>query len=216
MLGGEVREPDQVWIDSGYQGQTDGLQPVYAFCREQRDQSHCRYRPMKGFGETDGRLVRYQAPTKESKEIVHLGEQYHFTADRPAGVYRVDVNADHWKTFLQERLSVPLASPPTPGTLTLFSAVPKDHTTIAKHFTAEKQVEEYVVGKGVVRKWVRERKANHYFDAAYVACAAGHFCGVRLLQEATPPPVEQPSEPTGGGIITPDGRPFFLLSREES
>ncbi|MCA9047071.1 MAG: hypothetical protein KDA69_22265 [Planctomycetaceae bacterium] len=38
-------------------------------------------------------------------------------------------------------------------------------------------------GRGVVIRWVRIRKNNHWFDALYNACAAGHDSGVHLLEE---------------------------------
>ncbi|WP_145054490.1 hypothetical protein [Lignipirellula cremea] len=39
-----------------------------------------------------------------------------------------------------------------------------------------------MAGKGVVAKWERLRRQNHWFDALYNACAAGHACGVRLVE----------------------------------
>lgn len=50
-----------------------------------------------------------------------------------------------------------------------------------KHLTADRGTEEFVAGKGVVTKWERVRRANHWFDALYNACAAGHWSGVRLM-----------------------------------
>ncbi|MBV10512.1 hypothetical protein [Rubinisphaera sp.] len=38
-------------------------------------------------------------------------------------------------------------------------------------------------GRDVVTRWERIRKNNHWFDALYNACAAGHVSGVRLLEE---------------------------------
>ena len=91
-----------------------------------------------------------------------------------------EVDADHWKTFAHQRLGTPLDQP---GALTLFHAPPVEHLALAKHLTAERTTEEFVAGKGVVTKWERVRRANHWFDALYNACAAGHFCGVRLIGE---------------------------------
>ena len=79
-----------------------------------------------------------------------------------------------------------------PGAITLFQASPQEHLTIAKHLTAEIKTEEFVAGKGVTVKWERKRRQNHWFDALYNACAAGHYCGVRLVQET---PVERPKKP---------------------
>jgi len=49
-----------------------------------------------------------------------------------------------------------------------------------------------VVGKGVVTKWERLRRQNHWFDALYNACTAGHGCGVKLVEEEQPEPGSEP------------------------
>jgi hypothetical protein len=73
--------------------------------------------------------------------------------------------------------------------MTLFkTAQPLDHLSLAKHLTAEVKTEEFVAGKGVVVKWERLRRQNHWFDALYNACAAAHSCGVKLVEEVLPPP----------------------------
>jgi len=64
--------------------------------------------------------------------------------------------------------------------MSLFRAAPQEHLALAKHLTAETKTEEFVAGKGVVVRWERLRRQNHWFDALYNACAAGHLCGVRL------------------------------------
>ena len=51
--------------------------------------------------------------------------------------------------------------------------------------TAEVKTEEFIAGKGVVVKWERIRRQNHWFDALYNACAAGHGCGVRRRVRAS-------------------------------
>jgi hypothetical protein len=71
----------------------------------------------------------------------------------------------------------------------------QDHLALAKHLTAEAKAEEFVAGKGVIVRWERLRRQNHYFDALYNACAAGHGCGVRLVDEVkAPPPPRRPEE----------------------
>ena len=55
-----------------------------------------------------------------------------------------------------------------------------------EHLTAERKTEEFVAGKGVVVKWDRIRRQNHFLDALYNACAAGHYAGARLVQEPRP------------------------------
>ncbi|WP_339748112.1 hypothetical protein [uncultured Rubinisphaera sp.] len=70
-----------------------------------------------------------------------------------------------------------------PGAMTLFQAPAHEHLSLAKHLTSERKVEEFMPGRGVVTRWERIRKNNHWFDALYNACAAGHASGVRLLKE---------------------------------
>ncbi len=68
----------------------------------------------------------------------------------------------------------------------LFQSPPHEHLSLAKHLTAEKKTEEFVVGKGVITRWERIRKNNHSFDALYNACVAGRRAGVRLLPDQAP------------------------------
>ena len=72
--------------------------------------------------------------------------------------------------------------------MTFFSALPQEHLALAKHLTAERKTEEFVAGKGVVTKWERLRRQNHWLDALYNACAAGNLCDVRLVDECRPKP----------------------------
>lgn len=68
-----------------------------------------------------------------------------------------------------------------PGALSLFQAPPKEHLSFGEHLTAEMKTEEFVAGKGLVTRWERTRRNNHWLDALYNACAAGHLAGVRLI-----------------------------------
>jgi hypothetical protein len=95
-----------------------------------------------------------------------------------------EVDADHWKTWVHQRLSTPIGQP---GAMTLFQAGPTEHLALAKHLTAETKTEEFVSGKGVVVKRERLRRQNHWFDALYNACTAGFDVGVRLVDQANAP-----------------------------
>jgi hypothetical protein len=59
----------------------------------------------------------------------------------------------------------PRWSQEAPGAMTLFHALPQDHLPLAKHLTAETKIEEFVQGKGMVVRWERLRRQNHWFDA---------------------------------------------------
>src|SRR5690349_10088472 len=85
--------------------------------------------------------------------------------------------------------------------MTLFQAAPHEHLSLAKHLTAEVKTEEFVAGKGLVTKWERLRRQNHWFDALYNACAAGHGCEVRLVEEQKPePPPPPPAQSCRGNV----------------
>ncbi len=100
------------------------------------------------------------------------------------------VNADLWKSYVHARLQTPAGQP---GGLTLFHATPMEHLSFSKHLTAEKKVEEFVAGKGLVTRWEAMSRNNHYLDALSLACVAGHGTGVRLVQMpvAPAPPTRQ-------------------------
>ena len=125
------------------------------------------------------RQQRYTAPKARTKRVRLIAEGYHVSKDRAKKIDVVDVNADHWKSALHERLGQPSDAA---GALTLFHALPNEHRSWSKHITAEHEVEEFVPGRGVVKRWVSERRTNHWLDAGYLGVAAGHFCGVRIQE----------------------------------
>ncbi len=169
---GEVATPDQVWVDAGY------MTPVvYAFCREAGEKC---FRPTVGRGAAQQHAQWYNRPKSTGSIVKHIGEGYHFAWLRAESLHLVETDADHWKTWVHARLTNPVDKP---GAITLFQANPSEHLALAKHLTAERKTEEFVAGKGVVVKWERLRRQNHWFDALYNACAAGHYRGVRLVQE---------------------------------
>lgn len=207
--GGGTWAPDQVWIDFGYMSPV-----VMQFIAESGQMRDNRYRTAKGFGMKDGRVTNYRRPSKKTTLIHHIGEEYHFVVDEDYGEYRVDVNSDHWKSFLHERLSTP---PARRGSLQFYETI-GDHLDIANQLVVEAQVEQYIPGKGFVTRWVnKHRRANHFFDAMYLACAAGHFCGVRIIDALSVRVIEEPEQPKAivrSGLTMPDGRPFFVGERE--
>jgi hypothetical protein len=56
-----------------------------------------------------------------------------------------------------------------------------------------------VAGKGVVTRWERIRRQNHWFDALYNAAVAGHVAGVRLIREQK--------------VYSPPIRPYGVISK---
>lgn len=176
-IPGGTRSPDRSLVDSAY---SESQAVVYAFCGESKPAR--RFLPSRGYGATQHRDKRYARPTKTGSMVRYIGEEYHIAQLRSPRLLLVHVNADYWKSWVHERLSTPMDAM---GAMTLFAAPAKEHTKLAKHLTAEKQVEEFVPGKGMVRVWKQIRRNNHWLDALSLAAAAGHSCGVRLVPSAT-------------------------------
>ena len=173
---GNPRKSDMTWIDSQYLNDV-----IHAFCSESGD----RYLAAQGVGTTPEHRGRYYRPRGKTAATRIIGEGYH--VDRLSSPPRllVKVDSDYWKSWVHERLATP---PGKPGAMALFRALPSEHTTFARHLTAEKIVSKKVPGRGVLKVWVNETaRDNHYLDAAYLASAAGHMVGARLIPEAAKP-----------------------------
>lgn len=203
---GEPRKPNCVLVDVSFMGEV-----VRAFCRETKDQLRANvFFPVMGRGVGQIRTDRYLRPKSTSAVVKAIGEEYHVAYHRSDGATIVEVNADHWKSVLHDRLSCPKEQP---GAIVLFAASPNDHLALAKHLSSERQIEEFIPERGTVRRWEKMKKDNHWFDAAYYATMASHFCGVRLSSvrgSATIPHAKQEPRET---LQTPDGRPFFVGDR---
>lgn len=193
----QLMRPALTLVDSG-----DWESTVVAFALE----SGSAYFPAKGFG------IKQIAPGgKLSKEPGYL------VVPQAAGHQLCEINADFWKSWLHARIQTPIvrdavtgAVSVQPGGFSLFAGTLMEHLTFAKHLTAEKREEEFVAGKGLVTKWVRLNRNNHYLDATCLACVAGHgAAGQRVVvpqlpavkAEAPPPrkarPAWMPALPRG-------------------
>lgn len=205
-LGEPPVDPDQVWIDARYKSSA-----IYSFVRQcNTDQRwHNLFRPIMGRGSSKKYEGRYTQPTKRTKDVVLIRDAFYFQRVRPEGVTRVIVNADNWKSFVHDRLSIPETEG---GAMTLFLPASGDHTTFCRHLTAEKETVEFIPGKGAVRTWVAIRKNNHYLDALCYSAAAAAWCDVSPIREVTaaPPGPSQDASATAMPVFeTPDGRNFF-------
>jgi hypothetical protein len=150
---------------------------VVAFCKE----SGAAFMPSKGFGVQQ--LGRRRIAHDPGFEVV----------PQPAGHALVEISADYWKSWVHARLQTPAGQP---GGLTLFHATPNEHLSFAKHLTAEKRVEEFVAGRGLVTRWEVVNRNNHYLDALALACVAGRGAGEAVVVSAAPVPA--PPRPGAG------------------
>jgi phage terminase large subunit GpA-like protein len=173
-INGLNKHADQVWIDSGYLSEV-----VYAFCRKEGT----RFKPAVGRGVAQQRRQWYNRPTQTGSVVKHIGEGFHINTLANERLDLVEMDADHWKCWLHERLRGPLNQT---GAMTLYCAPSQEHLALAKHLTAEQKVDEFVAGKGVISRWETKRRQNHWFDSLYSACAAGYYCGARLMEENRP------------------------------
>jgi hypothetical protein len=163
--------PGYTWVDAGYLPEV-----VHEFCR----QSGRGYHPTIGRGATQPRRHMVSRSATGKSLVLHVGEGFTVSWVPSERVFRMEVDADHWKTWLQQRLRTPLGQA---GAMTLYKAIPSEHMSLARHLTAERKVEAYIAGKSVVIQWERMRKQNHWLDALYLGCAAGHLAGARLVGE---------------------------------
>lgn len=199
-----TRKPDQVWIDSNWKPE------ILAVALEGRDR--LRYYPVQGYGFSQDRRL-YTAPDKLSDKIKYLGDGYHLARQEARRWTLVEIDVDQWKSWWHSRLVAPLTNPDA-APATLYDDLASTHDEIARHWTAERQVEVYTPGKGIRRGWQRMRKENHWLDSAVYSAAAGHYMGVRLPGFEDQPAAENtdPTPPTPQ-LATPTDQPFFALDR---
>jgi hypothetical protein len=140
-------------------------------------------------------------------------------------LYIIDV--EHWKGWLQERFLTATfneAHQFNDGSLSLYIGHDKKrHMAFSHHIVAEMREEQFVPGKGVVRKWKELSKNNHYLDSAALACAAAGCLGVRLIPRVTADQMQKaiarseakPAQRSRPGIVasTPHGQAFVATQR---
>lgn len=185
--GERVVTPTIVFVDSGNWTET-----VYRFCAE----SGAPFWPTKGFGTTQyGSNQKYHRP----QNAVQNGADWHLS--RVNGIDLVEIDADAWKSRVHSRLE---CRKDEPFAIQLFNEQARGHFQFAKHLTAETKVQEFVVGRGLVTRWEKIRKANHYLDCEAMANCAADAAGIRAEQVITE------AQPTRVSVeVRPDGRPWM-------
>ncbi|MCO6457131.1 MAG: hypothetical protein J5I93_17685 [Pirellulaceae bacterium] len=85
-------------------------------------------------------FVWYNRPTSTGSVVKQIGECYHLNRLRSDKLHLCEEDADHWKTWVHQRLATPLNQP---GAMTLFRTTPVEHLTLAKQLTSEVKTEEF-------------------------------------------------------------------------
>lgn len=175
------RKPAAVLIDEGWNQDV-----VVKFCEESPG-----FYTAKGFGAKQiHRTRKVGEVTEAGLTVIGVFDGYEILWRQGLKTRVVHAQADRWKSWLHARISTPIGQP---GALTIHQG--NEHLSFAKHLTAEKKIEEFVAGRGLVVRWEVVNRNNHFLDSTCLACLAGHAEGERLIGEAkpVPPPVKPES-----------------------
>jgi len=208
---GPLKPFDAVFVDSGYAEHTE---PIYLFCRStdirKAGRRFRKFWPVKGYGEGQQAGTSYSRPKSTGSVIRWIGDELHIVQlkrPEPPPMQTIQMNADAWKCRVHDALRVPAENV---GAMTVFQAMPKEHTAFSKHLTAEQMFEKFdpVSGK-VVRKWKCISRVNHFFDATSGGLAAVSFVRARRPKHkgSISTKINAPD------LTTDDGRPFLVSER---
>lgn len=189
-----VNPPSLVLVDSG-----DFSPAVYEFVR----QSQQPFTASKGYDQSQFHMG------KETSERRHFTECW-------AGILKNErqwlyhVNSEYWKQWVHERFNTPTfdeTHQPNDGALSLF--IPPDqkyHLDFSHQVCAEERQEVFIPKKGLQRKWIRVKKANHYLDAMAYASAAAAVMGVKIIQPVKLPTTVREQTPSPRQFHNPQER----------
>ncbi|MBU0907343.1 MAG: phage terminase large subunit family protein, partial [Nanoarchaeota archaeon] len=164
--------PELIFVDAGYKKEI-----THTFTIE----SGSKYFPVNGLG---------SKPNQGKWRDVHSGKNRfvgrNFFISLESGARLVNINVDEYKREVHEGFRITAG---LPGSLSLFNAERIIHLEFAKQILSEKQIEEYIPGRGARVSWVQTRRANHYLDCtAYCSCAAA-MLGVEMFKSSNKPQV---------------------------
>ena len=187
--GGVARGLDLALVDARYM--TD---VVYGFVAQSGGSV---FRAAMGYG-TSRNLKSWRQPRSKSKLVRMLGENW-YISKQPSGINLVNHHSDHWKGFAHERFLTPSDHP---GSLTLYGTADESrrHMAFSKHITAEELSDEFVRGKGIIRKWVQKRKTNHWLDCTAGCCCAADMLGITLVAPPKAPARARKLPPAARGL----------------
>lgn len=158
---------DRVLVDCRWQ--TDEV------CASIKALNDKRWRPYMGLGAGHFKRTAYRQPTKPGREVLWVGTGCYekMVVNLKSVVTFGDGN--YWKTWLHSRLQLEHGDDKDAKPIMLYAAVDGgEHVKFAKHLTAEREVQKFEQGKGLVKVWEAIRSENHWLDSTYMACVAAH------------------------------------------
>lgn len=158
---------------------------------------HQLWRRAKGFGFKQHAGSAYVAPNNKTRQMHQIGEGWHdVILVRGAKRFReLENNADHWKRRVHQALTVDANS--SAALLLPKTDKPEGRIEVAKQLTAEREITQFEVGKGNVRKWVQTFTRNHLLDAAYMS-----FVGLSVFEFETEKARRKAAQTAGNGVIS--------------
>lgn len=168
--GGETLRIQRCIIDANWGDSTD---VVKAFCRESEHSQVL----IPGHGTYYGARTR-QFHEYKRKPGDRLGHRWLVPRPLKGAVRHVRYDVNYWKSFLHQRLLVPIGDP---GCVTLYGKNPRTHQMLAEQLLAERRtLEESKVSQ--VWEWTHpdKNRDNHLLDAAVGCCVAASMVGCEL------------------------------------
>lgn len=158
---------------------------------------HQLWRRAKGFGFKQHSGSSYTPPNSKTRQMHQIGEGWHDVI-LVRGVKRfreLENNADHWKRRVHQALTVDINS--SAALLLPRTDKPEGRIEVAKQLTAEREITQFEVGKGNVRKWVQTFTRNHLLDAAYMS-----FVGLSVFEFESEKARKKAAQMAGNGVIS--------------
>ena len=172
------RHLDKCCVDSGYMPAA-----IYLFAKSDLKR---KYVAIRGYG--TAQRSHYRTGDKQ-KHGIRRGFHWFGSYQRGPKCWLYQVDADHWKQFVQTGFLLPLKQP---GQIQLFGSDKLVHSAYSSHICAEEWVREFKTGKGFTEGYRTKHQNNHWLDATTYAAVAASMAGAKPITIS----------------VTPDGQPI--------
>jgi len=163
---------ERLLIDANWGDSTD---IIYKFCRQSQHSAILTPAHGKYIGASSSPMREW--PKREGER---RGQNWILRSGAKRSVRHVIVDTNFWKSFLHNRLSVPMGSK---STFTLYGEKSATHEMLADHLCSEYRVRVEAKGAGrSIDEWKLkpERPDNHLFDCLVGCCVGASMQGVSL------------------------------------